>query len=97
VHFLFSNTFYVVIENLSGLAGRLCNRLGMVDHEARGLLFEETEAVIDDIREYVHDKLGETSEAIMQATIERRELGPIKKPRDPLRDIDAVLNGGDDQ
>jgi hypothetical protein len=93
VHFLFANTFYVVIENLSGLAGRLCNRLGVADHDARTMLVEEAQGVVDEIRDYVYDRLGETQEAIVQATVEHRTLGTIKRSSDPLRDIDAVFNG----
>ena len=69
----------------------------MTDNEARGMLYEETEAVIGEVRSYVCDRLDETQDAIVQATTERKLLGTIKRPPpgDPLCDIDAVLNGGE--
>jgi hypothetical protein len=93
VRFLFGNTLYVVIENLSGLAGRICNRLGVVDHEARTILFEETQGVVDDVRNYVSDRLDELRDEIAKASAEHRMLGEIKRPADVLADIDAELGG----
>src|SRR6516165_9948767 len=61
---------YVTLEIYKGLAGHICNRLGLVDHEARIAISETVDAAHDDVRELVYEKLGEIASELTQAAIE---------------------------
>jgi len=90
---------FVTLEIYKGLAGYICNRLGLVDHEARIAISETVDAAHDDVRELVYEKLGEIASELTQAAIEGRSLGVVEKPKrgngQRIEGVDDILDFSD--
>jgi hypothetical protein len=80
VRHFYENTFHVLLECLNGLGAAICSRLVITGHEECPAVYEQTQGVINDFRNYMDERLAEMQPLITQATIERRTLGPIGKP-----------------
>jgi hypothetical protein len=63
--------------------------LVITGHEECTAVYEQTQAVINDFRNYMDERLAEMRPLITQATIERSTLGPFGKSGNG-RDDDAA-------